>query len=140
MSWRKFSGPLQSLKLGESDIKCVESTRCLGVEIDCNLKCNIHVSSLIKSFSKKLNQLKSSYFLPLNAKLDFFSKVVLPSVTYGILVSGHVEKRCLMSWNECMFVRLKLSFVWIGTPLGKTSSRKWSGSRWTLCINNSFYT
>ena len=86
MSRRRFIGPLQCLKLGESQIKRVESTRCLGLEIDCHLKWNIHVSSLIISFGKKLNLLKSLYFLPINAKLDFYFKVVLPSITYGILI------------------------------------------------------
>ena len=38
MSRRRFIGPLQCLKLGESQIKRVESTRCLGLEIDCHLK------------------------------------------------------------------------------------------------------
>ena len=61
MSGRKFIGPLPCLKLGESQIKCVESTRCLGPEIDCHLKWNTHVSSLIRSFGKKLNLLKSLY-------------------------------------------------------------------------------
>ena len=32
------------------------------------------------------------YFLPINAKLDFYFKVVLPSITYGILIWGSCGK------------------------------------------------
>ena len=61
MSRRKFIGPLQCIKLGERQIKQVISTRCLGLQIDCSLRWNNHVSDLILSFSQKLNLLKSLY-------------------------------------------------------------------------------
>ena len=86
MSRKKFIGPLQSIKLGGSTIKQVVSTRCLGLQIDCNLNWNNHVAELILSFTQKLNLLKALYFLPVNTKLDFYFKLVLPSITYGILV------------------------------------------------------
>ena len=35
-----------------------------------------------------LNLLKSLYFLPRQAKTDFYFEVILPSVTYGMLVWG----------------------------------------------------
>ena len=92
MSRRKFIGPLQFIKLGERKIKQVISTRCLGLQIDCCLRWNSQVSGLILSFSQKLNLLKSLYFLPINAKLDFYFKVVLPSITYGILIWGSCGK------------------------------------------------
>ncbi len=92
MSRRKFIGPLQCIKLGESQIKQVVSTRCLWLQIDRNLSWNSHVSQLILSLSQKLNLLKSLYFLPIQAKLDFYFKVVLPSITYGILIWGSCGK------------------------------------------------
>ncbi len=39
--------------------------------------------------------LKSFYFLPLQARLDFCFKVILPSITYGILVWGNAGKTIL---------------------------------------------
>ena len=46
------------------------------------------VSELTKSFTQKLNLLKSLYFLPRQARTDFYFGVILPSVTYGMLVWG----------------------------------------------------
>lgn len=59
-----------------------------GVEIDNQLKWKAHVNEVIKSFVQKLNLLKSQYFLPIQAKVDFYHKVVLPSVTYGLIIWG----------------------------------------------------
>jgi hypothetical protein len=64
----------------------------LGLQVDRNLGQSNHVSDLILSFSQKLNLLKSLYFLPINVKLDFYFKVVLPSITYGILIWGSCVK------------------------------------------------
>ena len=60
----------------------------LGVQIDNALKWDHHVSELAKSFTQKLNLLKSLYFLPRQARTDFYFGVILPSVTYGMLVWG----------------------------------------------------
>ena len=76
MSRKKFIGPLQCIKLGGSTIKQVKFTRCLGLQIDCNLNWNSHVSELILSFTQKLNLLKSLY-------LTFTSKLY-----YLLLITG----------------------------------------------------
>lgn len=93
-SRKKFIGPLQCIKLGGSTIKQVMSTRCLGLQTDCNINWNSHVSELILSFTQKLNLLKSLYFLSVNANLDFYFKfvVVLLSINYGILIWGSCGK------------------------------------------------
>ena len=52
----------------------------------------IHVKELIKFFSQKLNVLRSLYFLPIKARADFYFKVFLPSVTYGLVVRGSCGK------------------------------------------------
>jgi hypothetical protein len=113
-------------QIGGNQIKQVVSTRCLGLQIDCNLGWSSHVSDLILSFSQKLNLLKSLYFLPINAKLDFYFKVVLPSITYGILIWGSCGKTL---FDEYMSDQRKLSLAWIGTPQEKMFSQKWSGLR-----------
>ena len=85
---RQLTGPKQAIKMGDYVIEEVVSTRCLGVQIDNALKWDHHVSELAKSFTKKLNLLKSLYFLPRQARTDFYFGVILPSVTYGMLVWG----------------------------------------------------
>ena len=49
-------------------------------------------SKLMVSYNRKLNLLKSFYFLPIQARLYFYFKVILPSITYGILIWGSVGK------------------------------------------------
>ena len=72
--------------------KRVYSKSCLGLKIDSGLKWNIHTQDLVKSFTQKLNLLISFYFLPLQARLDFYYKVIIPSITYGILIWESVGK------------------------------------------------
>ena len=47
-----------------------------------------HVDGLIKSYAQKLNLLKSLHFFPTQARTDFYYKVILPSVTYGLTIWG----------------------------------------------------
>jgi len=86
----QFVGPLQAVSLGNSVVTQVKSTRCLGVELDSDLNWNVLVKELTKSFTQKLNLLRSLYFLPVSARADFYFKVILPSVTYGLVV-----------WDSC---------------------------------------
>ena len=62
----QFFGPLQAVLLGNSVVTQAKSTRCLSVEIDSDLNWNVRVKELIKSFSQKLNLLRSLFFLPSN--------------------------------------------------------------------------
>ena len=75
-----FVGPLQAVSLGNSVVTQVKGTRCLCFEIDSSLNWNIHVKELIKSSSKKLNLLRSLYFLHTTERADFYFKVILQSV------------------------------------------------------------
>jgi hypothetical protein len=75
----RFIGPLQQIKLEDSTIKLVNTKICLGVKLDSRLKWDIHATEVIESLNWKLYLLKSFYFLPLQARLDFYFKVILPS-------------------------------------------------------------
>ena len=88
----KFVGPLQGSKLGNTYLKQVESSRCLGIEIDSKLKWKAPVTELTKSFAQKLNLLKSLYFLPTKARAGFYFKVILPSITYELVIWGSCGK------------------------------------------------
>ena len=71
LSRSRFVGPLPGLKFGNCYIEQVTSSRCLGVQVDHELKWNVHVSELIKSFSQKLSLLRSLYFYRLGPDLTF---------------------------------------------------------------------
>ena len=58
----QLTGPKQAIKMGDNIIAEVVSTRCLGVQIDNAFKWDHHASELTKSFTQKLNLLKSLYF------------------------------------------------------------------------------
>ena len=73
-------------------MKLVTSSRCLGVQLDHELKWGNHFNSLIKSYTKKLSLLRSIYFLPLKPRTDLYFKVILPSIMYGIAVWGSCSK------------------------------------------------
>ena len=67
---RQLTGPKQAIMMGDGRwemgdyvIKEVVSTKCFGVQIDDALKWDHHVLELAKSFTQKLNLLKSLYFL-----------------------------------------------------------------------------
>ena len=53
------NGPFQEIRFGNATIKRVYSKSCLGLKIDSGLKWNIHTQDLVKSFTQKLNLLKS---------------------------------------------------------------------------------
>ena len=73
--------------MGDNVIEEVVSTRCLiGVQIDNALKWDYHVSELVKSLTHKLNLLKSLYFPPRQGRTEVYFGVILPSVTYCMLV------------------------------------------------------
>ena len=88
----KFIGPLQKIKFASASIKQVHSKTCLSLQIDSGFKWDIHTSELVVTFNRKLSLLKSLYFLPKQEKLDLYFKVIMPSITYGILIWGSVGK------------------------------------------------
>lgn len=45
-----------------------------------------------RPISLKLNLLKSLYFLPTTERIQFYNKVILPSITYGLLIWGSCGK------------------------------------------------
>ena len=74
--------------IGDSTIEWVSKSRLLGMTVDEKLTWNPHMLELKKSFSKKLGLLKKSRFLPRNVRQDLYFKVILPSVTNGLILWG----------------------------------------------------
>jgi len=87
-----FIGPIQALRLGNTTIKWTTSERLLGVQVDNKLSWSDHAANLAKSFASKLSLLRRMRFLPRKQLEDFHTKVILPSVTYGLIVWGSCNK------------------------------------------------
>ena len=98
-----FIGPIQALTINSVIINVINSIRCLGVVIDNKLSWIPHLKETIKSFARKLNLLKSLEFLPTNCLEQFYIKVILPSITYGVLVWGNC--------NKTLFRRFKMHAI-----------------------------
>ena len=56
--------------------------------VDEKLTWTLHMLELKNTFAKKLGLLKKSRFLPRNVRQDLYFKVILPSVTYGLILWG----------------------------------------------------
>jgi hypothetical protein len=125
----RFVRPLQGIKLDNFYIKRVSSSRCLGIEIDHLLKWNIHVTELFKLlFSQKLNLLKSLYFLPTNERLQFYSKVKLLSITYGLLIWGSCGKTL---FNELKRIHIREPKIIYGLDCQTPSDVVLRETKWT---------
>ena len=86
--------PSFSLKLGKTNIKKVDDFNYLGLTVDTNLNWKKHTEKVANRCSKKigvLNRLK--YVLPLCIKSMLYNTLILPHITYGIMVWGYQRNR-----------------------------------------------
>ena len=90
-------GPIASVFLGDSCIKWVTKARVLGLTVDHKLTWDAHLMDVKKSFANKLDLLKRSRFLPKSVLRDFYFKVILPSVKYGLVLWGGGGGACCNS-------------------------------------------
>ena len=95
-----FIGPIQALRPGNNIIEWTTSERLLGIQVDDTLSWSDHAANVTKSFASKLSLLRRMRFLPRKQLEDFYTKVILPSVTYGLTVSGSCNKTHLNSLGK----------------------------------------
>ena len=91
---RKKDIPSFSLKLGNTNIEKVYDFNYLGLTVDTNLNWKKHTEKVANRCSKKigvLNRLK--YVLPLCIKTMLYNTLMLPHITYGIMVWGYQRNR-----------------------------------------------
>ena len=85
------------------------------------------VKELIKSSSQKLNLLRSLYFLPIKAKGDFYFKVILQSVTYGLVVWGSCGKSL---FDELEKIHVRAAKIIYGLDWHTPSDQVLARSKW----------
>jgi len=73
--------------------------------VDEKLTWTPHMLELKKSFAKKLGILKKSRFLPRNVPLDLYFKIIVPSVTYGLVLWGSGCNSDLFQYLERLHCR-----------------------------------
>lgn len=79
-------GPTPPVIIGGCLVKLVNKSRLLGVTVDDRLTWSPHLSEVKKSFANKLNLLRKSKFLPKSVLEHFYFSVILPSITYGLVI------------------------------------------------------
>ena len=83
---KDFIGPMRPVKINGETIKY--STTSLGTVIDSNLKWDLQVEKVCKSFRAKVSQLKRMSYLPIEVQEDIYFKTIISAVTYGFLTWG----------------------------------------------------
>ena len=81
-------GPVAPVFVGDSQLKQVGKTRLLGVTVDDKLCWADHILELKKNFVSKLNLIKTSRFLPAKVLSTMYFRIILPSITHGLMVWG----------------------------------------------------
>ena len=74
-------GSVAPIHIGTDAIEWVNKSRLLGITVDDKLPKVPHMLDLKKAFAKKLDLIRRSRFLPKDVFINFFFKVILPSVT-----------------------------------------------------------
>ena len=80
-------GPVATIYIGSDAIEWVKKSRLLGITVDDKLSW-AHMLDLKKTFAKKLDLIRQSRFLPKDVLINFYFKVIFPSVTYGLVLWG----------------------------------------------------
>ena len=98
--------PVAPIHIGTDAIGWVNKSRLLGITVDDKLSWVPHISDLKKTFAKKLDLIRRSRFLPKDILINFYFKVILPSVTYGPFCGGSALMPIFfIHWNDCTVER-----------------------------------
>ena len=121
-------GPIAPVLLSDSSIKWVAKARVLGLTVDHMLNWDIYVMGVKKSFVTKLDLLKQSRFLPKSVLRDFYFKVILPSVKYGLVLWGACCNSNLL--NSIERIRCIASRIIFNLPRDMPSNEVLAYDRW----------
>lgn len=104
ISKKSFIGPHMNVEIMNKSVKIVNSSRCLGVTIDNELKWDTHIQNTCKSFSNKVKKLFQMRQMPKSTLSSIYFQGILPSVLYGIVVWGNCSP-ALMNNIEKIHIR-----------------------------------
>ena len=88
MKRKRFTGPLAPIKIGKRMVKYKDVSKVLGVCIDNKLNLNAHIDKVFKKYSGMIAMLRKASFLPAKKLGEIYFKMMIPKVTYGMLVWG----------------------------------------------------
>ena len=88
--------------------------------MDNDMSWSEHVANVCKSSASKPRLLRRTWFLPQMQLLDFHMKVILPSVTYGLVVWGLCNETLFSNLESYTQKPEALCMDFHGTPVPKT--------------------
>ena len=95
-------GPVAPIHIGIDAIEWVKKSHLLGITVDDKLSWVPHMLDLKKTFGKKLDLIRKLWLLPKDVLINFYFKVMLPSVTYGLVLWGSCfNADFFLHWNDC---------------------------------------
>ena len=84
----RATGPVAPIRIATDATVLVNKSRLQGITVDDKLSWVPHMLDLKKSFAKKLDLIGRWRFLPKDVLINFYFKVISPSVTYGLVLWG----------------------------------------------------
>ena len=121
-------GPVAPVFVGDSQLKQVCKTRLLGVTIDDKLCWTDHILELKKNFVSKLNLLKNSRFLPAKVLSTMYFRIILPSITHGLIVWGGCSN--LENFNSLERLHCRAARIIYNLPRDMSSSDVLDRVKW----------
>ena len=92
MLFSKNKSSIKELHIAETNITFVDSTKFLGVWLDCKLNWHEHISRVGQKIRKNLNLLKlGRNFLDIHSKRIAYFSQIQSHLTYGLSVWGHMS-------------------------------------------------
>ena len=85
---RKINLDLVTVKMGDSLVNRVSAIKFLGINIDDKLTWNIHIGVICNKLSKNIGVMYKLKSLPQNILKMIYNSIVMPYLTYGIIVWG----------------------------------------------------
>ena len=83
-----FTGPLRPILFGDTIIKYVTHSKCLGITIDNRLNWIKQYEQIYKSYSAEVKELKRFRYLPKPVQELIYFRTIIPAITYCIAVWG----------------------------------------------------
>lgn len=89
ISRKNYYGPMQNVQICGSSVEIVNSTKCLGIEIDSKLSWNNQIDTVCKNFNAKLKKLYTMRLQSSNTLETIYFSGILPTALYSIVVWGN---------------------------------------------------
>ena len=89
ISRKKCFGPMQNIQICGTSVEIVNSTKCLGIEIDSKLSWNPQIDVVCKNLNAKIKKLYIMRLQSMKTLEAIYFAGILPSALYSIAVWGN---------------------------------------------------